>query len=273
MRTTRNILYQDSKLHISSQGEGPNVLFIQGTGVWGDAWLPQIEALSSRYRCGWFDHRGMARSQPVGTKVTVSQLMKDSRAVMDALGWSSAHIVGHSLGGLISLELALRHPEKVLSLSLLCTFSDGRDPTAMTWPRLWSGMRSSIGPRSWRRRAFLELILPPSVLTQNNTDQIGADLAGVFGHDLADRPSIVMAQFGAMRAHNVTPELAKLNGIPTLVVSAEHDIIATPAAGKKIVAGIRGASYHEIKGEAHGVPVTRPELINPLLEEHLAMRR
>ena len=58
---------------------------------------------------------------------TVEQMANDARAVMRDLGWESTHVVGHSLGGLIALQLALAHRQAVRSLSLLCTFADGRN--------------------------------------------------------------------------------------------------------------------------------------------------
>src|SRR4051812_11451412 len=83
-------------------GSGPPVLFIQGVGAQGAAWQPQTEALSAKFTCATFDNRGLGRSVPTGSvPLTVEQLADDARAVMDALGWQSAHVVGHSLGGLI----------------------------------------------------------------------------------------------------------------------------------------------------------------------------
>ena len=111
-------------------GDGPPVLLVQGVGVHGDGWRPQVDALAGRFRCLTFDNRGMGRSQPAGGPVTVEQMAEDARALMDAQGWDSAHVVGHSLGGAVALHLALTTPPRVRSLSLLCTFA-----AAGTWPR------------------------------------------------------------------------------------------------------------------------------------------
>ena len=114
-------------LSYAVRGEGPPVLLIQGVGVHGSAWRPQVEALSARYRCLSFDNRGLGRSQPRGAALSVEQMAEDAQALMDAQGWDSAHVVGHSLGGLIAQHLALSARARVRSLSLLCTFSRGRD--------------------------------------------------------------------------------------------------------------------------------------------------
>ena len=74
--------------------------------------------------------------------------------LMDAQGWDSAPVVGHSLGGLVALHLALSARARIRSLSLLCTFSLGRDATQLSWGMFWLGLRTFLGTREMRRRAF-----------------------------------------------------------------------------------------------------------------------
>ena len=145
-------------------GKGPPVLFIQGSGVHGSGWGPQIEALSERYQCLSFDNRGIGESQPRGAAITVEQMAEDALVLMDTVGWSSAHVVGHSLGGLIALHLALSAPNRVRSLALLCTFARGRDATRLSWDMFWLGLRTYVGTRGMRRRAFVQMVLPADQL-------------------------------------------------------------------------------------------------------------
>lgn len=95
-----------------------------------------------------------------------------------------------------------------------------------------------------------------------------AQLAPIFGHDLADQPPVAMRQLRALAAHDVSSRLGELADIPTLVVSAEHDMISRPEYGRAIAAGIPGARYVEIAGAAHGVPITDAPQINALLSSH-----
>ena len=82
-------------LHYTVRGSGPPVLFIQGVGVQRDAWLPQIQELSSEFTCISFDNRGMGRSQPVEAAITVDRMANDAAAILDAERVRSAHVVGH----------------------------------------------------------------------------------------------------------------------------------------------------------------------------------
>jgi pimeloyl-ACP methyl ester carboxylesterase len=262
--------HRGCRLSYCLRGNGPAVLLIQGTGVHGDGWDPQVEALASHYRCLTFDNRGMGRSQPIGAPLSVPQMADDARALMDAVGWISAHVVGHSLGGPIALELALSSPARVRSLSLLCTFARGRDVTRPTAWMIWVGLRTRIGTRRQRRAAFLEMVMPARMLAETGRDSLADRLAPLFGHDLADQPPVVMKQLAAMKAYDATPRLNELAAIPTLVVSATHDRIAPPGLGRALAAGIPRARYVEIPDAAHGVTLHSPERINPLLLEHFA---
>lgn len=194
----------------------------------------------------------MANSQPHSGPLTVEQMAEDARALLDCQGWASAHVVGHSLGGLIALQLALDAPRRVRSLALLCTFASGADAAPLTPWMMWTGLRTRIGTRRMRRHAFLKLVMPSSVLAMTDWDGLAENLAPVFGHDLGDLPPIVNAQLKAMRACNLTPRLVELANLPTLVVSAEHDRLAPPEAGQAIVEIIIGATYLEIADAAPG---------------------
>ena len=265
----RTVEHRGCRLAYTVRGSGPPVLLVQGVGVAGAGWTPQVDALSRHFRCLAFDNRGMAMSQPLGAPVTVAQMAEDARVLMDAEGWTSAHVVGHSLGGPVALELALGARVRVRSLSLLCTFARGRDATRLTAWMLWVGLRSRIGTRRMRRNAFLQIVMPPSALAAADGDEMAARLAPLFGHDLADQPPVAMKQLAALRAYDATPRLGELAGVPTLVVSAAHDPIARPASGRALAAGIPGARYVEFADASHGLPIQRAGEVNALLLEHL----
>src|SRR4051794_21172268 len=210
--------HRGCQLSYDVRGNGPPVLLIQGVAVQGDGWRPQVDGLASRYRCLWFDNRGMGRSQPLGTPLSIEQMAEDARMLMDTQGWESAHVVGHSMGGPIALQLALTARKRVRSLSLLCTFARGRDATRLSMWMLWVGIRSRLGPRRLRRRAFLQMVMPPDLLASMDQDALAERLASLFGHDLADQPPVTMKQLSAMSAYDATARLGELTGLPTLVV-------------------------------------------------------
>jgi pimeloyl-ACP methyl ester carboxylesterase len=266
---TSFVEHRGCRLAYDVRGEGPPVLFIQGTAIHGDGWKPQIDGLRDRYACLSFDNRGMSRSQPVGdAPITVAQLAEDALAIMDAAKWDSAHVVGHSLGGMIAQELALTARSRVKTLSLLCTFAEGRAATRPSWWLFQNGLRTSLGPKRSRRHAFLEIVMPPHVLATADKDALARDLEPIFGHDLAVRPPITWKQVGAISRFDATQRLAELAGIPTLVMGAAHDPIARPPLVRALAAGIPGARLVEFDDAAHGVVIQHAERVNALLAEH-----
>lgn len=256
-------------LSFTVTGRGPAVLFIQGVATHGDGWRPQTDALADRFTCLRFDNRGLGRSQPVGSVgIGVPQMADDTRVIVDHLKWDAMHVVGHSLGGLIALQFALENRPRVKSLTLMCTFGRGKDAAPLTFGMMWHGMRSRIGTRRMRRRGFLNLVMPKAELAKRNPDELAAELEPLFGHDIGDQPPITGRQLAAMRACNLFPRLGELAGIRTLVMSAAHDRIAPPAAGRKLAAAIPGAGHVEFADAAHGLPIQCPREVNERLADH-----
>jgi pimeloyl-ACP methyl ester carboxylesterase len=262
----------DTELYYEVTGHGAPVLFIQGVGLHGGGWKPQVTDLSKDYQCLTFDNRGMGRSQPLTTPLSIELMAEDALALMDAQGWESAHVVGHSMGGLIAQHLALSARRRVRSLALLCTIPRGRDATTPTPWLIWVGLRSHVGTKRMRRHAFLQMVMSPADHAAADLDVTAAEYEPLFGHDLAVQPPVAMKQLSAMAKYDATPRLGELAGLPTLVVSAQHDRITPPASGRAIAAGIPGARYVELAGVAHGVPIQYPGKINALLLEHLAAK-
>lgn len=252
--------HQGCRLHYCLEGAGPQVLLIQGVGVEGSGWQPQIADFAARHQCLRFDNRGIGRSQPTAGRLSIEQFAADALALMDAAGWEKAHVAGHSMGGLIAQHIALTARHRVRSLALLCTFSRGRDVTGLTWDMLIAGLRTRIGPRAWRRKAFLEMVEAP--------ESEAVRMGELFGHDVADQPPIVMKHLSAMSAYDATPRLKELGGIPTLVVSGARDRIARPELGRAIAAGVPDSGYVEFPSAGHALPITHTARLNALLLDH-----
>ncbi len=271
MTSTQSLRRPDVNLHFELSGDGPPVLFIQGVGVTGEGWRPQVRGLFRDFQTLTFDNRGIGQSQPTHGPITIEAMAEDARALMDAVGWKSAHVVGHSMGGVIAQQLALDRPQRVRSLSLLCTFARGKDAARLTPWVLWISLRTRIGTRRMRRRAFLEMLAPEEDLQNLNPaalDTMAAEVASFVGRDLADSPPILMQQLKAMSRHNALARLRELAGIPTLVLSAEHDRIAKPAYGRVLAGAIPGARYEEFPAASHGMTILHADAINQRLARY-----
>ena len=263
--------HRECALAFRKTGEGPAVLFIQGVAVHGDGWQPQMVELSTNYTCLSFDNRGIGNSQPLGVKkLTVQQMAEDALALIDAQAWNKCHIVGHSLGGHIATALALTAPERVRSLALFCTSARGKDMPPITLQFLWTSLRSQIGPKPNRRRAFLEMIMPIKMRESEDLDEWANKMAKIFGHDLAEAPSVLHKQVSAYRSHDATSRLRELGSIPTIVASGSEDPVGPPRLGQALAEGIPNSEFHLLDGASHGMTVTHAEEINKLLADHFS---
>lgn len=258
-----------AQIRYERSGRGPAVLLIQGVGAAGAAWQPQVEGLAGDFTVVTFDNRGIGASTISTGKPTIEAMAQDALAIMRAERLDSFHVVGHSMGGVIAQEVALRATERVRSLSLLCTFATGLQGARPSSPSmLMIALRTRLGTRRMRRHAFLELVMPPALLKELDRDALAEQLAPLFGHDLGDQPAVIGDQLRAMARYDARPRLARLARVPTLVVAGALDRIARPAYGRALAAAIPGARLVELPEAAHGVTIHDATRINDLLRQH-----
>lgn len=242
-------------IHFEHRGTGPEVLLIQGTGVAGRGWRPQVDGLAERFHLAWYDNPGIGESD--GPPGGMEELVGAALHVLDTLEWKQAHVVGHSLGGVVAQRLALDHPERVRSLGLLCTFARGASTLSFHPAALWHQVRMLVGPREARRRAFFQFVseLEP-------TEQNMAALEQAFGRGLADLPPAARAQIRVLVAADHREELAGIE-VPALVLGALHDR-AAPIAQTRLLAELLDTEAHELDG-GHAVVVEQADTVNERL--------
>ncbi|MEM1836797.1 MAG: alpha/beta hydrolase [Pyrobaculum sp.] len=112
----------DGVIYYETFGVGEKwLVLIHGMFASGRWWKVQIEALSKKYRLLVPDLRGHGRSSPLERRVKLSKFSQDVYQLMSSLGVEKAVFVGWSLGGLVSLDLASRHPELTKGVVLVAS--------------------------------------------------------------------------------------------------------------------------------------------------------
>jgi pimeloyl-ACP methyl ester carboxylesterase len=270
MSQTSEVALSDGvTLWCESAGAGPAVLCIQGVGVAGGGWNPQVRFLAERFHVITFDNRGIGRSGRGAQPLSIQRMAADVWTILDAHGVDACHVIGHSMGGLIALDAALMARHRVKSLSLLCSFPCGSAATQLSLRMAILGLRSRVGTRAMRRQGMLRMIFPAPWLRSVDRVALAARLAVLFGRDLGDSPPIISEQLRAMSSYDARDRLNELSAIPTLVVSGRHDPIAPPAFGRMLAAGFADSRFVEFDEASHALPIQCAERLNELLVEHL----
>src|ERR1700756_3803960 len=102
----------------SIAGEGPPVLLVHGVGARGQVWDKVVERLAPHYRCISYDLRAPGGSDGADQPFGLDEFVADLEALRAQLDIDKAHIVGHSLGGMIAPAFAPAHPGPARSLGL-----------------------------------------------------------------------------------------------------------------------------------------------------------
>ena len=115
------------KLYYEEVGQGTPILFVHEFASDHRGWEPQLREFGKRHRCIAYSARGYTPSDvPDDPNVySYQHVMRDAVAVLDHSQIDRAHLIGLSMGGYTSLQVALNHPQRVRSLTLAGTGSGG----------------------------------------------------------------------------------------------------------------------------------------------------
>lgn len=114
------------ELGFEERGEGPAFVLTHGGLTTGDLWDREVDQFSTDHRVVRYDLRGSGRSPSASGRFAYHE---DLRALLDHLRVERAHLLGHSLGGAVTVDFALVHPKRVASLVLVASALDGALPT------------------------------------------------------------------------------------------------------------------------------------------------
>lgn len=229
----------------------PTIVLLHGAGFDHTIW-----ALHSR----WFAHHGHSVLAPdlpghgrsIGTPLsTIADMADWTAALLDAAGAAKAWLVGHSMGSLIALETAARHPAKVSALSLIGTAAtmtvgpdllkaaEANDRTAIDMVSIWGlGFQAEFGgslaPGLWMHRGA------QSVLERC-------------------RPGVLFNDLSACNAYQGALAAAAKITVPATLILGERDMMTPARAGKALAAALPNARTVVLSGAGHMMMVERPD--------------
>jgi 3-oxoadipate enol-lactonase len=243
-------------LNYVRRGSGEPMLLIQGMSgnhlSWGEPFLTELER---DFDLVAYDHRGVGKSSRVTDPFSIADLADDAAAVLGALGWDSAHVVGISMGGMVAQELALRHPQRVRTLTLGCTYCGG-EGSALTSNEVFAKLSEAMmsGDRDRAIATSFEVNISPGY---------GADQSayGTFYEMATALPTpvpVIMLQAQAVQSHDTLSRLGEIQ-VPTLVIHGTVDEMLPYSNAVLIAARIPGARLVTLEDVGHMFWWEQPE--------------
>lgn len=241
-------------------GTGPVAVFLHGLGGGRTAWRPQLEVLSDLRRCVAWDAPGYGASAPV----TDTHFDAYARAALDLIDTVSpdapVDLVGMSFGGMIAQYVAAMAPDRIRSLTLLCTSPkfglDGTDPDAWRAARL-AGLEQMGSPAAAAPLVLGSLVGPNGahVLPEAIEVMGRVELAGL------------LDSLSTIASHDTRTHLPRIP-TPTLVLVGELDDETPVAYGQAIVDLLPHARLEVIPGVGHILNLEAEDAVNTAIARH-----
>ncbi|MET9340876.1 4-carboxymuconolactone decarboxylase [Nonomuraea sp. NPDC003804] len=214
-------------------------------------WEPQVAALARRHRVLRFDLPGHGAGEPARVD-GVAGLADLVLRLADHHGWDRFHYAGISLGGAIGAHLALHHPGRVTTLSMVCSSARFGEPGG------------------WRERAALVREHGTAALLEGAAARwfAGPPVRALLDDLAATDPESYAACCDALAGYDLRPELARI-AVPVLVIAGRADPATPPAHARELADGLPDATLVELPRAAHLANLDRPEAVTAALEAHL----
>lgn len=248
------------RLRYTRQGDGgETVLLIHGFGGDLDNWLFNIQALAEKHTVYALDLPGHGQSDKTLDDPSLAGLAASVLAFMDAVNIEQAHLVGHSLGGAIVLQLARDIPNRVQSLALIASAGLGADINR----GYIDGFVAANSRRELKPHAQ-QLFADPKLVTR----QLLEDLLKFKRLDGVDRAlrSLADGLFDGARQRSLPGEGFDPAGKPVLVIWGKEDKIIPASQAEHAPAG---ATVEIIDEAGHMVQMEAANRVNTLLLKHL----
>jgi pimeloyl-ACP methyl ester carboxylesterase len=236
-------------LYYEERGSGAPLLLIMGITASGAVWEKHAAYWEKDFRCIIGDNRGVGLSDKPAGPYTSEQMADDYAGLLDVLQIQNIHVVGCSMGSIIAQQLALRHPEKVRSLVLMCPWARCDNMAKAIFEHL---VDCKVRLTSEEFSLFIQLLIYSKSSWDN--DIIYAELeesrkqAAI---DLLPQPlQGLEGQAMACITHNVLGELGKIQQ-PALIIGGKEDIFTPVWMAEEVAGGITNAEIHLYEKSGH----------------------
>ena len=244
--------------------DAPPLILSSGLGGSADYWKPNLAAFAAHFRVLVYDHRGTGRSdRALPDVVTVEQFADDMLALMDAVRWARAHIVGHAAGGVAALALALKADERVGKLVVVNGWTKA-DPHFLRCFEARLNLLRHSGVEAYLRAQ--PIFLYPAEWISNHTAELDAELP----HQLASFPGVANMEkrIAALAAFDGAGWIGSLTA-PILAISSGDDMLVPWTCSEAMGAANARIGQGHCSWGGHACNVTDPGTFNRIVLDFL----
>lgn len=252
------------------QGEGDALLLIAGVGYSGWYWNKVVPELAQEFQVITFDNRGAGDSDKPAGPYSVNMMAEDTIGLLDALNITSAHVMGHSLGGFIAQELILIRPDLVNKLVLASTNCGGMDVIPIT-PEAMEVLTNREGdPLELVKRGIAIACAPDFVEQEKEITQelITYRFSNPVPPEQYQAQVMAGAGMSALSADTVKERTASIS-VPTLILFGEYDRVVPPGNAEILSSLIADSEVKIIPGTGHMFPIEDPVSTVTIIREFL----
>lgn len=264
--TKERAQFGDISLHVEQAGQGEPLLLISGLGYSSWCWQELREALAPQFRVITFDNRGTGRSDKPAGPYSIAMLADDAAQVLDHCGIARAQVMGHSMGGYVALTLALRHPEKVRSLTLISTSPGGSEtePVPVATQTAWQEA-AALPPAQYARASM------PHSFSQGWPEKNPERFERILKQRL-EFPTPMdcwLAQYQACVGYVMQGVDVSRIQVPALVIHGTDDRVVPYHNGQLLVSRLPESRFISLPGSGHLPYLEDPLGFAGLIREHL----
>ena len=253
---------------LHGQPEGEPLILSSGLGGSANYWQPNLEAFAERFRVILYDHRGTGRSDPaMPDTVTIEDMAADVIVLLDATGVERAHFVGHAIGGMIGMALALAARDRIRRLMVINGWARLEAHTGRCFDARLQLLQAG-GPAAYA--AAQSIFLYPADWIAMHEPEVAAQTEAAVAHfpDVAT----LEKRIAAARAFDILDRIGEI-GTPLLAVCAADDILVPSIASSRItdrLSPFNGGTEVTMRWGGHACNVTDPDSFNPFALAWLA---
>lgn len=255
------------KMNYVEQGEGDPLLLIMGITAPGAVWEAHADEWSKSFRCIIGDNRGVGDSEKPEGPYSSEMMADDYAGLLDELGIQKARVVGCSMGSIIAQQLALRHPDKVESAVLMCTWSRCDRYAASVFDHM-KNCKARLRPEEFMN--YIQLLIFTKPFWDADESYQGM-LDGRIDASKGDAPQplhAMEAQASACIDHDVYEELGDIK-CPCLVIGGKNDIFTPAWMAEETHAALPNSDLHLYDGAGHAFHWEKLDDFNPRVLEWL----